>query len=170
MFTRRGPRHNKRRRGRGVDSCKRPQCIPHQAVQFADPAQPMTHCGQDRWVSVLDSQDCNVFWHKMLAIAADGGTLNPVERLPWAPRECSTACLTTQQLDPANSSRAAFQACREPWHPGATSDVSRLLRHRILGLFCPPATRADSSREDPRKHRAQHWVTASLRLGPIAAS
>ena len=25
----------------------------------------------------------------MLAIAADGGTLNPVERLPWAPRECS---------------------------------------------------------------------------------
>ena len=169
MFAWSRPRHNKRRRDRGVDSCKRPQCIPHQTVQFADPAQPMTHCGQDRWVSVLDSQDCNVFWHKMLAIAADGGTLNPVERLPWAPPECSTACLNTQQLDPANSSRAAFQACREPWHPGATSDVSRLLRLECWACFALHR-RAESCREDPRKHRAQHWVTASLRLGPIAAS
>ena len=100
--------------------------------------------------SSCKNQHFHLFWHKLLAIVADGRILSnfahhqhtTFERHQWVVRECATECPDTQPLDAANFSQTAHQACRELWQQDATNGL--LLRSEIVGSFLPSVRRTRS--------------------------
>ena len=148
MFTRRKPRLNKGRRGRGVVSCKRLQCI--QAMQFADSAQPTIHYRQDRWSVFLTAKICNVF------LARDGGHRGS----RWHPQPRRASPMGPPRVFDSMSSHSATESCE--LFSSCSPSLPRTLapRRHKRRLATPPSRNSELDLE--------HQFSSRLRLPGVS--